>query len=196
MEQSGDDRVKQVPAAVFLLGGDRGTGQCGKVCQPPGLGDIADHGQGEPARCGPDRAEADLCGEGGPVLAQPDEPCLIVHRPGPGCAVVAGPQAAVPVLQVRWEEELDRVTEYLVTLVAEYRVQPQVRQHDRAVVIGQRHPVLEGINHLPEHGRVDRLAGALAPAMVMRRLAIGWGPPGRARITAGARAAVADSSDG
>jgi hypothetical protein len=148
----------------------------------PGLGDFPDHDDGELAGCGRDRAEADLGRERDALFAQPDQPRPGAHQPGPGCEGVAGRVAAGGRLQVDGEEDLDRLAEQLGVLVAEHLLQPRVGRCDRAVVVGQRHPVLEGVDQLPH-----------------RRGAVGSGP-GTVGLQGGTgasgRAAMAASRDG
>jgi hypothetical protein len=87
-EQAADDLIEQFRPALSLLGRDRRAGKAGEIITLPGLGDVADHREGELAGCGRHRAEADLNRERGLVLTQPDQPRPGAHRPGPGCPPV------------------------------------------------------------------------------------------------------------
>ena len=75
------------------------------------------------------------------AFAQPDEP--VGHRPGPGCPRVSGPLAAVGRLQVGWDQAPDHLAGQLAVLVAEHLLQPSAGQHECAVAVYQRHPILE-----------------------------------------------------
>jgi hypothetical protein len=71
MEQAVDNPVEQVLTAVCLFGRHSRPGQVHQVITLPGLGDIADHGEGEMVGGGRHRAEADLDRSVTPSLRSP-----------------------------------------------------------------------------------------------------------------------------
>ena len=53
-------------------------------------------------------------------------------------------------LQVGGDQALDRVADQFGVGIAEHFLQPPVGEHERAVTVGQRDPVVEGVDHFPQ----------------------------------------------
>ena len=138
LEKVGDDRVEEFLAAMHPPGGSSGGVNVGEAAD---RGHVPHHGQGEPAGGGLHGAEADLHREGRPVFVQPGQQGAGAHRPGPGGLQVGGNQA------------LQRLAGQFGGRVAEHLLQAPASQHERAFAVGQRHPVAERLDHVPQHAR-------------------------------------------
>jgi hypothetical protein len=59
--------------------------------------------------------------------------------------------AAVRRSQIAWDERFGLPTEQRTAVITKHLLKPPVGQRERAIVIGQLHPIVKGVDQLPQH---------------------------------------------
>lgn len=98
VKQAGDNPVEQFLDVTCLLG-QNGLDQANEVVLVPFARSVPDHREDELVGGGRDRAQRDRHRDSGAVLAEPDQPGPVGHRPGRGLAHIGSPVQAVRVAQ-------------------------------------------------------------------------------------------------
>src|SRR5262249_42688973 len=125
------------------------------------LSDVSNRGGDQRALGGLDRAQADLRGELGAVLAAREELEACPHRPGSRLAGVSASMARVPVPEALPDQELDRLPNELRARVAEQLLGLGIDEEDPPVRIDDHHRIGGSLEEPSKLVLGLRLVGAL-----------------------------------
>ena len=116
---------------------------------------VPHHGQGERPFGPPERGEADVGGELGPVESSGPQLGAGAHGPPGGMGGVGGPPDRMVVPEPIGDQDVDVDAGERTGRVAEHRLGPGVGRHDQSVGVGHD----GGVGHQAQHG-VDQLCRA------------------------------------